>query len=131
MRHITLTTATLAVLAFAGAAYADSNYGPRQKGNQCWHHRLLVSLRLSGQYQSNQQHQDYHQLEQDQYYKPAMMHLHCLGFPYISPISSGLRWRGERYIPKNVFFLREEVLIYDAPESATFPRMFSSSARRF
>ena len=28
---------------------------------------------------------------------------------------SGLRWRGERYIPKNVFFLREEVLIYDAP----------------
>ena len=37
------------------------------------------------------------------------------GFPYISPISSGLRWRGERYIPKNVFFLREEVLIYDAP----------------
>src|SRR5262250_1636901 len=38
------------------------------------------------------------------------------GFPYISPISSGLRWRGERYIPKNVFFLREEVLIYDAPE---------------
>ena len=37
------------------------------------------------------------------------------GFPYISHISSGLRWRGERYIPKNVFFLREEVLIYDAP----------------
>ena len=32
-----------------------------------------------------------------------------------SPISSGLRWREERYIPKNVFFLREEVLIYDAP----------------
>jgi hypothetical protein len=29
------------------------------------------------------------------------------------------------------FFLREEVLIYDAPESATFPRIFSSSARRF
>jgi hypothetical protein len=53
------------------------------------------------------------------------------GFPYISHISSGLRWRGKRYIPKNVFFLREEVLIYDAPESATFPRMFSSSARRF
>jgi hypothetical protein len=26
-----------------------------------------------------------------------------------------LRWRGERHIPKNVFFLREEVLIYDAP----------------
>jgi hypothetical protein len=39
----------------------------------------------------------------------------------ISPISSGLRWRGERDIPKNIFFLREEVLIYDAPESATFP----------
>jgi hypothetical protein len=50
---------------------------------------------------------------------------------YISHISSGLRWRGERYIPKNVFFLREEVLIYDAPESARFPRMFSSSSRRF
>src|SRR5262249_48866258 len=43
------------------------------------------------------------------------------GFPYISPISSVLRWREKRYIPKNVFFLREEVLIYDAPESATFP----------
>src|SRR5215467_4141473 len=26
---------------------------------------------------------------------------------------------GERYIPKNVFFLLEEDLIYDAPESAT------------
>ena len=50
------------------------------------------------------------------------------GFPYISPISSVLRWREKRYIPKNVFFLREEVLIYDAPESATFPRMFFSSA---
>src|SRR5215470_12866222 len=52
------------------------------------------------------------------------------GFPYISPISSGLRWRGERDIPKNAFFLGEEVLIYDAPESATFPRIFSSSATR-
>src|SRR6516225_9308394 len=48
------------------------------------------------------------------------------GFPYISPISSGLRWRGERYIPNNVFFLREEVLIYDAPESATFPPSWTS-----
>src|SRR5215475_2888364 len=37
----------------------------------------------------------------------------------VDPISSGLRWRGERYIPKNVFFLLEEILIYDAPESAT------------
>jgi hypothetical protein len=65
------------------------------------------------------------------------------GFPYISPISSGLRWRGERDIPKNVFFLREEGLIYDAPESAYIPKnvsflreevliyVFSSSARRF
>ena len=26
-----------------------------------------------------------------------------------------VRWREKRYIPKNVFFLREEVLIYDAP----------------
>ena len=63
--------------------------------------------------------------------------------PYISPISSGLRWRGERDIPKNVFFLREEGLIYDAPESAYIPKnvsflreevliyVFSSSARRF
>src|SRR6516164_5201087 len=42
-----------------------------------------------------------------------------------------LRCTRERDIPKNVFFLREEVLIYDAPESATFPRMFFSSARRF
>src|SRR5215467_8103102 len=45
---------------------------------------------------------------------------------YDGPESLFLRWRGERYIPKNVSFLREEVLIYDAPESATFPRMFFS-----
>src|SRR6516164_7361297 len=37
----------------------------------------------------------------------------CRRYP---PVSAG---GGERYIPKNVFFLREEVLIYDAPESAT------------
>src|SRR5262249_40791957 len=49
--------------------------------------------------------------------------------PAPAPIASP-RWRGERYIPKNVFFLREEVLIYDAPESDRFPRMFSSSSRR-
>ena len=36
-----------------------------------------------------------------------------------------LRWRGERYIPKNVFFLRDEVLIYDAPESAYIPKNVS------
>ena len=35
------------------------------------------------------------------------------GFPYISPISSVLRWREKRYILKNVFFLREEVLILE------------------
>jgi hypothetical protein len=35
-------------------------------------------------------------------------------------------WRGERYIPKNVFFLREEVLIYDAPESTMHPRALHS-----
>jgi hypothetical protein len=40
MRYITLAAATLATLAFAGAAQADSNYGPRQKGNQCWHAQL-------------------------------------------------------------------------------------------
>ena len=58
---------------------------------------------------------------------------------------------GERYIPKNVFFLREEVLIYDAPESGAtgfpyispissglrwrgeryIPKNVFSSARRF
>ena len=37
MRHITLAAATLAALGFAGAAYADSNYGPRKNGDQCWH----------------------------------------------------------------------------------------------
>ena len=37
MRHITLAAATLATLALAGAAYADSNYGPRKNGAQCWH----------------------------------------------------------------------------------------------
>jgi hypothetical protein len=40
MRHITLAAAALAALAMAGAAYADSNYGPRQNGNQCWHHQI-------------------------------------------------------------------------------------------
>jgi len=76
---------------------------------------------------------------------------------YFFPPRGGfnVRCTRERYIPKNVFFLREEVLIYDAPslprkdnrfdqellreevliydapDSATFPRMFSSSARRF
>jgi hypothetical protein len=44
MRHITLAAASLAALAFAGAAYADSNYGPRQNGNQCWHQQLGNSL---------------------------------------------------------------------------------------
>jgi hypothetical protein len=39
-------------------------------------------------------------------YGQGILH-RATGFPYISPISSGLRWRGERYIPKNVFFLRE------------------------
>ena len=40
MRQITLAAATLATLAFAGTAYADSNYGPRQNGNQCWHQQV-------------------------------------------------------------------------------------------
>jgi len=45
MRHITLAAATVAALAFAlAAAHADSNYGPRQNGNQCWHHQLGNSL---------------------------------------------------------------------------------------
>jgi hypothetical protein len=37
MRQITFAAVTLATLAFASAASADSNYGPRQNGNQCWH----------------------------------------------------------------------------------------------
>jgi hypothetical protein len=44
MRQITLVAATLATLAFAGTAYADSNYGPRQNGNQCWHNQGSNSL---------------------------------------------------------------------------------------
>ena len=37
MRQVSLAVATLAALALAGAAYADSNYGPRKNGDQCWH----------------------------------------------------------------------------------------------
>jgi len=37
MRQVTLIATTLAALAFAGAAYADMNYGPVKKGDQCWH----------------------------------------------------------------------------------------------
>ena len=37
MRQVTLAAATLATLAFASGAYADSNYGPRKNGEQCWH----------------------------------------------------------------------------------------------
>jgi hypothetical protein len=44
MRYITLAAATLAAVTFAGAAYADSNPGPRQKGNQCWHRQVGDSL---------------------------------------------------------------------------------------
>jgi hypothetical protein len=40
MRYITVAAAAFAALAVAGAAFADSNYGPRQKGNQCWHAQL-------------------------------------------------------------------------------------------
>jgi hypothetical protein len=39
MRHFTLAGVTLATLTFAvmlSAAHADSYYGPRQVGNQCW-----------------------------------------------------------------------------------------------
>src|SRR5215468_7200094 len=36
-----------------------------------------------------------------------------------------LRCTRERYIPKNVFFLRGEDLIYDAPESAYIPKNVS------
>ena len=44
MRQITLAAATLATFAFAGTAYADSNYGPRHNGNQCWHNQGSNSL---------------------------------------------------------------------------------------
>jgi hypothetical protein len=44
MHHLTLATATIATLAFAGTAYADSNYGPRQNGSQCWHQQTGNSL---------------------------------------------------------------------------------------
>jgi hypothetical protein len=38
MRHISLLAATMTALAItAGAAYADSNFGPVKNGNQCWH----------------------------------------------------------------------------------------------
>jgi hypothetical protein len=38
MPHISLLAATMTALAVtAGAAYADSNYGPVKNGNQCWH----------------------------------------------------------------------------------------------
>ena len=37
MRHLTFAAVTLAGFAFTGTAHADSNYGPRQQGNQCWH----------------------------------------------------------------------------------------------
>ena len=37
MRQVTLIATTLAALAFAGDAYADMNYGPVKKGDQCWH----------------------------------------------------------------------------------------------
>jgi hypothetical protein len=38
MRKITLAAATVAALTIiSGAARADSYYGPRQNGNQCWH----------------------------------------------------------------------------------------------
>src|SRR6516162_6946923 len=44
MRYISLAALTLAGVAFAGTAYPDSNNGPRQKGDQCWHRQLGDSL---------------------------------------------------------------------------------------
>ena len=44
MRHITIAAASLAALAFAGTAYADSYYGPRRNGDQCWRHQFGNSL---------------------------------------------------------------------------------------
>jgi hypothetical protein len=44
IHYITLAAATLAAMALAGAAYADQNYGPRKKGDQCWHRQVGDSL---------------------------------------------------------------------------------------
>ena len=41
MRQVTLAAATLAAFSFAmlSTAQADSNYGPRRNGDQCWRHQ--------------------------------------------------------------------------------------------
>ena len=44
MHYITLAAATLAAMAFAGAAYADSYCGPIKNGNQYWHYQTANSL---------------------------------------------------------------------------------------
>lgn len=44
IRYVTLAAATLAAIAFAGAAYADSYCGPTKNGNQCWHRQDGNSL---------------------------------------------------------------------------------------
>ena len=42
-----------------------------------------------------------------------------------------LRCTRERYIPKNVFFLREEVLIYDAPMHPVYHAKITVSTKNF
>jgi hypothetical protein len=69
--------------------------------------------------------------DQERALKPKDSFKECSNCPQMIVVHAGSFMMGSairRYIPKNVFFLREEVLIYDAPESVTFPRMFFSSA---
>jgi hypothetical protein len=54
MRQITLAAVSLATLAFASAPYADSNYGPRHNGNQCWHNQGSNSIDYWGSCQPSQ-----------------------------------------------------------------------------
>jgi hypothetical protein len=44
MRLVALAGATLALALTAAVAHADSNYGPRRQGNQCWHNQGWNSL---------------------------------------------------------------------------------------
>jgi hypothetical protein len=44
MRLVALAGATLALALTAAVAHADSNYGPRRNGNQCWHNQGWNSL---------------------------------------------------------------------------------------
>ena len=52
MRHLTIAIATVATLGLAAtlsAARADSYYGPKKVGDQCWHHTLGNSFGYWGE----------------------------------------------------------------------------------